>query len=95
MSGVNGNVTALPGSRVPTSGPNQQLISVLRNLLEHAEAGRLQSFVGTGFMADHARLGAWVDLHDNVFEMLGALAWLQAEYVHRHTEPAKGPASAS
>lgn len=79
------NVTALPGVRAPVSGPNEALVSVLRDLLSRAEAGHLQSFIGTGFQADGMRAAAWADQHDNVYQMLGALAWLQAEYVHRHT----------
>lgn len=79
------NVTALPGSKVPNQKPNEALITMLNKLLRHAEDGRLQSFIGTGFQQDGCRVAIWVDTHDNVYEMLGALAWLQAEYVNRHT----------
>ena len=65
------------------------LIRVLRDALARAESGELQSFIGTGFNADGTRLAVWADLHENVYEMAGALTWLQAEYIHRHTE-AKG-----
>lgn len=80
------NVAALPGVRLQNGAPNEALIGVLRDLLDRAESGQLQSFIGTGFQADGLRAAAWVDHHGNVYEMLGALAWLQAEYVHRHTD---------
>lgn len=78
------NVAALFGGRAP-DGPNFALIGMLRSLVDRAESGELQSFIGTGFTADGMRAAVWADQHDNVYEMLGALGWLQAEYVHRHT----------
>jgi hypothetical protein len=78
------NVQALPGSRVPSAEPNPAIVDRIRALLEMAEDGRLQSFIGTGFCADGGRLSLWCDQHTNVYEMLGSLAWLQAEYIHRH-----------
>lgn len=80
------NVRALPGVQVPSSEPNPQVVGMCRKLLDMAEDGRLQSFVGTGFTADGARLALWADTHGNVYEMLGAIGWLQHEYVNRHTE---------
>lgn len=80
------NVRALPGSVAPTSEPNTALVQMLRDMLVMAEDGRLRSFIGTGFCADGARLAMWADAHPNVYEMLGAIAWLQAEYLHKHTE---------
>ena len=80
------NVKALPGLRAPGHAePDQALIAALRGLLKRAEAGDLQSFIGTGFLADGCRITTWCDTHENVYEMLGSLAWVQAEYVHRHT----------
>lgn len=79
------NVAALPGCKVQDGKPNEALIAMLRDLLSRAERGELQSLIGTGFMADGLRMGVWGDSHPNVYEMMGALAWLQAEYVHRHT----------
>lgn len=80
------NVRAIPGLRVPGHAePDPALVATIRGLLERAESGELQSFVGTGFLADGCRLSTWVDRHENVYEMLGSLAWLHAEYVHRHT----------
>lgn len=78
------NVKALPGVRPPNPVRNDELVSLLRNMLERAESGELQSFVGTGFCTDGMRLACWADTHTNVYEMLGALAWLQHEYVRRH-----------
>ena len=81
------NVKALPGCKAPTAEPNQALIRGMRDLLQMAEDGRLQSFIGTGFMADGARLSSWFDAHPNVYEMLGSIAWLHAEYIGRKTPP--------
>ena len=80
------NVLPLPGCRKPNAGPNQSLIDSLRDLLRRAEDGELQSLIGTGFMADGMRMSMWCDHHENVYEMLGALAWLESEYVKRVTE---------
>ncbi len=79
------NVRALPGSRVPTRDPEVSLVATLENLLDRAKAGELRSFIGTGFMADGCRLAIWCDLHNNVYEMLGSIAWLEHEYVNRKT----------
>jgi hypothetical protein len=80
------NVKTLPGVREHMNAvPNPNLIAALEDLVGMAKDGRLQSFIGTGFMADGARLATWFDLHDNVYEMLGSLAWLEHEYVARHT----------
>lgn len=80
------NVLALPGVRNPNAGPNEALISALRAVLERAESGELQSFIGTGFTADGLRLACWVDHNPNVYEMRGSLAWLEDEYVARHVD---------
>lgn len=85
------NVVGLHGTKPAALGePNQVLIDVLEDALARAKSGQLQSFVGTGFMADGCRLGLWADLHENVYEMMGALQWLVAEYTHRHTEALGG-----
>jgi hypothetical protein len=76
----------MPGCTVPSHAPNEALCDGLRNLLERAESGELQSMIGAGFTADGMRMAAWFDFNVNVYETLGSLAWLQAEYVHRHTE---------
>ncbi len=83
------NVKAFPGNAVPT-GPNQALIAGLRQLLEMAESGQLQSFIGTGFINEGLRASHWSDYHADVYQMLGSLVWLQHEYVHRHTNPETG-----
>jgi hypothetical protein len=79
-------VTALPGVRPPSTGPNEVLVEVLRDALRRAESGELQSFVGTGFTLTGNRLAAWAPHHDNVWEMLGALESMKIEYLHRYTE---------
>ena len=78
-------VTAMPGCKQPNAGPNRSLIESLRDLLGRAERGELQSFIGTGFTTDGMRAAVWADHHCNVYEMLGAIAWLEHEYVSRHT----------
>jgi hypothetical protein len=80
------NVAALPGCRVPSNEPNEALCAGLRDLLARAESGELQSMIGTGFTSDGMRMAAWFDLNPDVYQTLGALAWLQAEYVHRHAD---------
>lgn len=80
------NVRALPGSKVPTSEPNQQLIDILRKTLAQAEAGYLQSLIGVGFVVDGGRLSIWCDTHKNVYEMLGSIEWMKDEYITRRKE---------
>lgn len=80
------NIYEIPRVASPMPGINQPLVELLRSLLESAESGHLQSFVGTGFQADGMRVAAWCDTHENVYEMAGALTWLQFEYVKRQTE---------
>lgn len=81
------NVVPLLGARLPTGVPNEALVKALEGLLEHARSGRLQSFIGTGFGDDgKSRFAHWSDSHDDVYQMLGALAWLQHEYVARHSD---------
>jgi hypothetical protein len=82
------NIRAMPGLRNPDDAakPDEGLICAIRQLLEMAESGQLQSFIGTGFTCDGLRAATWTDRHADRYQMLGALAWLQHEYVHRHTE---------
>jgi hypothetical protein len=81
------NVRTMPGLRHPDDAakPNEGLIGAIRQLLAMAESGQLQSYIGTGFTSDGLRLATWADSHEDRYQMLGALAWLQHEYVHRHT----------
>ncbi|ARO24745.1 hypothetical protein TAL182_CH02999 [Rhizobium sp. TAL182] len=80
------NVISLNGLTPSKCGePQAGLIQVLEELVEMAKAGQLQSFVGTGFASDGGRVSAWGGHHENVYEMLGALTWLQHEYVDRTT----------
>jgi hypothetical protein len=81
------NVTSLFGERPPQLGePNHALINALKDMLSMAESGRLQSMIAAGFTQEGNRLSLWCDIHPDVYQMLGAIAWLQHEYVHRHTE---------
>jgi hypothetical protein len=82
-----GNVIGLNGKRPSQLGePRQGLIEALADALEMAKSGRLQSFIGTGFTADGNRLACWGGHHENVYEMIGAINWLEHEYVARQTE---------
>lgn len=79
------NVRALPGTALPSAEPNASLVAGLEQLVEMAKSGQLQSFIGTGFTVDGLRVAHWSNFHDDVYQMLGSLAWLQAEYVERTT----------
>ena len=86
-----GAVVGINGIRPSALGePRSELIGVLENLLERAKSGQLQSFVGTGFCSDGSRAAVWCDTHENVYEMLGALSWIEHEYVARHTGNVEG-----
>lgn len=80
------NIRTMPGlrDRAEPAKPCEELIAILRDTLARAEAGELQSFIGTGFLADGGRLAVWADNHENYYEMLGALVALRDEYVGRH-----------
>lgn len=81
------NVRSINGEAVPQLGePNQGVIGAIEKLLEMAKSGQLQSFIGTGFTAQSERVSIWSGHHPNVHEMLGALAWLQHEFVDRVTK---------
>lgn len=82
------NVKSISGGRlVPEQGtPNEELVARLKDVLALAETGELQSFIGTGFTSERLRLAVWADHHPDVIQMLGSLAWLQAEYIQRHTQ---------
>ena len=81
------NIKLLPGAvGISSAEPNLALIEQLGGLLDAARSGRLQSFIGTGFAdGGNSRYAFWSDSHDDTYQMLGALAWLQAEYIQRHT----------
>ncbi|WP_156041731.1 hypothetical protein [Bradyrhizobium sp. URHD0069] len=83
------NVVSITGSRPSQLGePRQGLIEAIEDILAMAKSGRLQSFIGTGFTADGNRLACWGGHHENVYEMLGAINWLEHEYVSRQTNEA-------
>ena len=58
--------------------PNRAIIQNLEELLELAKEGKLQSFIGCGFMSDGCRLSSWGDFHSNFMEEFGSLNWLVA-----------------
>jgi hypothetical protein len=81
------NVTTLPGAKPPITGkPNEGLVSACKAMLAMAESGQLQSFIGAGFVVDGGRYSFMCDHHDNIYETLGSLVWLQSEYQARHPE---------
>jgi hypothetical protein len=83
------NVKSIYGAEVPVKElgePNVALVALLKDILAMAESGQLQSFIGTGFTTDNLRTAVWADQHPDVYQMLGALGWLQAEYIARHAE---------
>lgn len=82
------NVTLFPGAGGQKQHPipNDTLVDMLRDLLHRAETGELQTFVGTGFTADGLRLTMWGPPHEDVFRMMGAITWMQHEYLFRCVE---------
>lgn len=80
------NVTALRGAVVPTSAPNQALISALRDILADAEAGRLQSLFAAGFLSDGLRMSCILGEHANVYEVIGSMEMLKSDYINHFTE---------
>lgn len=83
--GMPNNIRELPGCKAPTNEPNEVLIEALRDTLERAERGELQSLIGTGFTQDGLRFALWCPHNPNVYETLGSIAWLEHEYVARIT----------
>lgn len=81
------NVTALHANvSVPSGQPNEALIDALEQLLAMAKSGQLQSYIGSGFTCDGLRVSTWCDFHDDVYQFLGSMEWLKAEYLERHTK---------
>jgi hypothetical protein len=80
-----GEVICLPGSSLALLGePDPVVISILENLLDRARSGQLQSIIATGFCSDGARMAAFAtDNTTNVYEMMGAISWLEHEYAER------------
>lgn len=78
-----GNVFSLHGERLEAAKPNEALIRLLEEALARARAGNLRSFIGTGFTAGGLRYSLWCDDED-VTRHLGALAYLQQEFLMRN-----------
>jgi hypothetical protein len=87
QGGIVSNVISISdGAPVPPAGtPNEGVIGAVERLLELARSGELQSLVATGFTKDGMRLSMWGGEHTNVYEMRGAIMWLDSEYVNRVT----------
>lgn len=79
------NVKAMPGVVAPTNEPNQAIIKAIEDILESAKSGELQSFFATGFRADGLRMSC-IFPHHNVYEVVGSLEYLKAEYMENWTE---------
>lgn len=88
QGGIVSNVISISdGAPVPPKGtPNPALIEVIEDALEMARSGKLQSLIATGFTDEGLRLALWGGEHTNVYEMRGAIMWLDSEYVHRIVE---------
>jgi len=70
---------------VETNKVNESLVKSIRKLLDYAESGELQSFIGAGFNADGSlRFTTWADYHHDIWAMLGSIEWLKAQYIHDH-----------
>lgn len=80
------NVVSISGDKPPQLGePNEAVVAALEELLAMAKGGQLQNFIGTGFAPDGGRVSCWAGEHQNVYEMLGSINWLEHEYVDRIT----------
>lgn len=88
-------VLLLPGAEPPAlEAPNEPLVRVLEELLEHARSGRLRWLVATGF-GDIDPAGGYgrsryatfaMDENPDVYQALGAVRWLEHELVDRITK---------
>lgn len=78
-------VPLIAGKSLPNAAPNEALIAALSDLLKMAESGQLQSYIGSGFTHDGLRVSTWCDFHDDVYQVVGSMEWLKAEYINRHT----------
>ena len=79
-------VTALRGAVVPTNEPNEVLIETVKKILADAESGHLQSLFAAGFLADGLRMSCIVNTHPNVYEVIGSIEMLKADYIRDYTE---------
>lgn len=77
------NVYALPGAKIQTRDPDEDLVRIIEEVLEMARSGQLRSFIGTGFTAEGLRLAVWNYLDAEAYEMMGAITWLQHEFADR------------
>jgi len=81
-----GNVIGLNGlPKTEFRAPDDGLISAVENALEVARSGKLQSLVATGFTDDGMRFSLFGGHHENLYEMLGSINWLEHEYVYKQS----------
>lgn len=80
------NVKSLHGTPIPTSKPNEMLVSALKDILSDAESGRLQSFIGAGFLSDGLRMSCVINTHPNAYEVIGSIEMLKLDFINDYTE---------
>lgn len=66
---------------------NESLVAALRMLVESAEKGELQSFVGVGFCANGTKVRSFCSGGEDSDAMIGALARVQREYMEHTDRP--------
>ena len=75
-------VVSLRGERIYQPGePVPELVSLIEGMLERAKRGEIKCLIGTGWTSDGGRLSYRGGHHDNIYEMRGAIAFLDDEYV--------------
>lgn len=81
------NVVNLAGEPVRDYGePNESLVAALEDLLADAKAGRLQTFLGTGWSSEGDRVSLFVPDYSEFYATVGAIEELKFEYQHRRDE---------
>ena len=71
---------------LPQEEADPGLVKALADVFRMARDGQLKSFIGTGFTMDGLRMTVrGGPIGADISQMLGALAWLQHEYVARIT----------
>jgi hypothetical protein len=81
------NVVNLAGEPVREYGePNESLVKALDDLLADAKAGRLQTFLGTGWSSDGDRVSLFVADYSEYYATVGAIEELKFEYQHRRED---------
>lgn len=76
------DVIEIKGKTSLPNHPNEPLIALLKDLLNFAETGQLQSFCGTGFTTEGLRITVLAPGSD-VYSMQGAIHVLAAEHLRQ------------